>query len=90
MSPRNGQGSYICAITIWLPEQDMNNDMLTWKGEISWGPTPRQRTTDKEGMLREGELIFPKDEPPIGYPIISGQLWSQIHTSNWASFIYIF
>lgn len=33
------------------------------KGEISPGPTPRQRTAGNKGMLRAGETVFPRDEP---------------------------
>lgn len=54
MSPRNWQGSYVCdTTTLWLPgclskARTMTKaiDMLTWKGKISWDPTPRQRFTD--------------------------------------------
>lgn len=34
-------------------------DILTWKGETSWGLNSTQRTAGKKGMLRVGELVFP-------------------------------
>jgi hypothetical protein len=31
--------------------------MLTWNEEISWGPTSRQRITDKQRILRAGVCV---------------------------------
>lgn len=52
---------HLNAITI-QPEQHLNNDidMLMWKKENSWVPTFRQRTTGKQGLLTEGNLVFPE------------------------------
>lgn len=52
---------HLNAITI-QPKQHLNNDidMLMWKKENSWVPTFRQRTTGKQGLLTEGELVFPE------------------------------
>lgn len=38
----------------------------TWGcgGGISLGATHRPRTTGKEGVLRAGEIVFPRDESP--------------------------
>lgn len=33
--------------------------MLTWKGEVSQNPIPRQRSTGKYGMLRAQERVLP-------------------------------
>lgn len=38
--------------------------MLTWKGGIPLGPTPKQRTVGTKRLIRKGEIAFPRDGPP--------------------------
>lgn len=54
-------------------------DMETQKGKIPQGPTRGNEFTKD----RDWEKKFSSEMSPlIGYPILSGQLWDHIHTSN--------
>lgn len=64
LSPRNDKEA-----SPMTPEQygclskDSISSHADMEGEISLGPTPRQRTAGNKGMLRAGETVFPRDEP---------------------------
>lgn len=57
-----------------LPKHDLHSDHTSRYAkvdrEISQGPTLDEEPQAAEGR---GGLIFPKDEPLMGYPIPSGQ-----------------
>ena len=68
-----------------MPKQDLTNDdntvgMLTRKGESSGDLNPEQ--PGNQGVVRVGERIFLRKEPPIGYPLPSAQLPHHLHTGN--------
>lgn len=54
--------------------------MLTRKGESSGDLSPEQ--PGNQGVVRVGEGIFIRKEPPIGYPLPSAQLPHHLHTGN--------
>lgn len=54
--------------------------MLTRKGESSGDLNPEQ--PGNQGVVRMGERIFLRKEPPIGYPLSSAQLPHHLHTGN--------
>lgn len=71
--------------TVWLPKQDLSNGSTNGhtdvKGEVLWGPTPRQKTPDIQWLLREN-WSPPGMNPLINYLVPSGQLWKHIHTRS--------
>lgn len=55
--------------------------MLKWKSYISGDPVPRQWTIGKQGIQKEGVLVFSGNEPLVGNTIVSDQPWNHVHTS---------
>lgn len=59
---------------MWLPKQELNDDTACWEanmgGKLHEAPLLDEKT---QAITAEGDLVFPRDEPPNGYPIPSGQ-----------------
>lgn len=58
----------------WLPKHNLNKDgsnrLVSMEVEKSLGlHNLRQRSTGNYGILRAGELAFPREEKPNEYPI---------------------
>lgn len=62
--------------------------MLTLKTEISLSHILQQELQ----AINNGEFVFPRNEPPIGYSIPSSQLWKYKHTTtiNSIYFMYLY
>lgn len=64
----------------WLPKQDLNKDNTNKHATMEWaispGPSPRQRIGNKgteEKRAVGEEMVFPREKPPIHYPMPSDQ-----------------
>lgn len=57
--------------------------LLTWTKEISWDHIPKELQVIKKFWEQEMQIVFPRDEPLIGYPVPRYQLWNYVHNSKW-------
>lgn len=70
---------------VCLLETCMRSNLSTFQHRLGRGTqaTTHNKALDSNRWLTaEGELVFPREEPLIGYLILSGQSWNHTHTSN--------